>query len=225
MIAAARQSRAQRFSEAASGGGPDVPLATPSRNWTEVLPANSTFRRVFSCTCFGFFLVALVCPCWLEVCVPGGTKHLGPWQGCKAYVCRELLDTGFLKTVRLLLSAAMVTAVLALLPILLITALHLWDPILVSIFSGVASYLTAVLGLLAQFIFMTEVLLRAISHFIEVKFSWAFYLGFGVFTLYLLTGTLILVMGPISLDTVSQAQLPPHAYQMRMRRVVACTNL
>ncbi|XP_076987024.1 uncharacterized protein LOC143658717 [Tamandua tetradactyla] len=105
----------------------------------EVLPDNSTLRTVVSCR---FFLVTFFCPYWLEVCVPGATMYLGLRSTCEAYVCRHLLEADHLKTVWLLLSAAMATAVFALLSILLMASVHLWEPGLVNMFSAVASYLT-----------------------------------------------------------------------------------
>nr|XP_020859172.1 protein NKG7-like [Phascolarctos cinereus] len=152
-----------------------------------------TFKMVLNSLCFMLLLLTVFLPYWLKIQVSHTNLYMGLWKACGDKMCEDILNSVLIKVVQVLMGIAIVTGFLAFMDIFLILINVVNDTTFYYLSSALCSFVTALLGLVAQIIFMISIQVISIHSTNHLIFEWGFYLGWGTSTLYLLSGSLILV--------------------------------
>ncbi|XP_072463895.1 uncharacterized protein [Notamacropus eugenii] len=152
-----------------------------------------TFKVALNTLCFMLLLLTVFLPYWLKIQVSHTHFYLGLWKPCGDKMCEDIQKSVLIKVVQVLMGMAIVTGFLAFLDIFLILINVVNDRTFFYIFSALCSFVTALLCLVGQSIFMVSMHVISIHSTNHFFFEWVFYLGWGTSTLYLLSGSLTLV--------------------------------
>ncbi|XP_031819151.1 protein NKG7 isoform X3 [Sarcophilus harrisii] len=139
------------------------------------------FKMALNTLCLVLLLLTVFLPYWLKIQNSQEHFHMGIWKSF------------LLKAVQALMGSAILTGILALVNIFLLLISAVNDRTFFFLSSALCSFVTALLGLFGQSIFMVITNTSTLANIDFLYFDWAFYLGWCTYVLYLLNGSLILV--------------------------------
>ncbi|XP_031819150.1 protein NKG7 isoform X2 [Sarcophilus harrisii] len=144
------------------------------------------FKMALNTLCLVLLLLTVFLPYWLKIQNSQEHFHMGIWKSCENKIF-------LLKAVQALMGSAILTGILALVNIFLLLISAVNDRTFFFLSSALCSFVTALLGLFGQSIFMVITNTSTLANIDFLYFDWAFYLGWCTYVLYLLNGSLILV--------------------------------
>ncbi|XP_065430698.1 uncharacterized protein LOC135976879 [Chrysemys picta bellii] len=146
-----------------------------------------------TCCSLGLLLVAVLSPRWLLIDSEDDGYHSGVWWLCSRPVCAGIVtETAYFKAIRALLLFALLASSVAVASLLVsIRPFARWrgSRFLVS---ATANFIAGLLVLISVVIFTAHVMLHSVNPQARAFFEWAFFLGWTLCPLFVLSGILSL---------------------------------